>query len=181
MPLRCRAMAHPAPGVWRQYMIHSSMNWVRPLRSCTGTGLLWRAFCGMWHTVLELMLLSIQLLSIQLSSTAAFNFVDCGILWNAALNTEYSVVLLSIQRFAAFHPRCHSDHWRVWFKNHMWSCQLGWVLTYMHSYIHGPLWAPPVGVLRCVNQGYIETPTYIRTYIHLYVLRITWLHMESSK
>ena len=46
-------------------------------------------------------------------NTAALNFVDCGILWNAALNTEYSVVLLSIQRFAAFHPRCHSDHWRV--------------------------------------------------------------------
>ena len=46
-------------------------------------------------------------------NTAALNFVDCGILWNAALHTEYSVVLLSIQRFAAFHPRCHSDHWRV--------------------------------------------------------------------
>ena len=72
------------------------------------------ALCRSSHfPMLELMLLSIQLLSVQLSSTAAFNFVACGILWNAALNTEYSVVLLSIQRFAAFHPRCHSDHWRV--------------------------------------------------------------------
>ena len=50
----------------------------------------------MWHTVLELMLLSIQMLSIQLSSTAAFNFVDCGILWNAALNTEYSLTYAAL-------------------------------------------------------------------------------------
>ena len=67
----------------------------------------------MWHTVLELMLLSIQLLSTQLSSTAAFSFVDCGILWNAALNTalccsQYSVSLHFIQAVIQIIGDCNS-------------------------------------------------------------------------
>ena len=54
--------------------------------------------------LLELMLLSIQLLS----ALNAEHIQHC-----AALNTEYSVVLPLIQRFAAFIPRCHSNHLRV--------------------------------------------------------------------
>ncbi len=67
----------------------------------------------MWHTVLELMLLTMQLHSTQMSNTAAFDIVDCGTLRKAALNTEYSVGLPLIQRVAAFDPGCHANHLRV--------------------------------------------------------------------
>ena len=76
MTLRCRFVVYRLQELGDS---NSSMNLIRPLRSCTSTGLVWKALCGMWHTVLELMFRSVQLHSTQLSLTATFQ--SCG-LWH---------------------------------------------------------------------------------------------------
>ena len=95
-------------------------------------------------------------------------------MWNAAINTEYSVVLPLLQRFAAFHPRFHSNHLGVAFRKkraqmlamlgpyiHTWAF-LG---TSMYVTVHGWLhdWAGVVAQLGGVSHDSIA---WLHTHIH---------------